>query len=154
VSYWNSGSGIPQVDGVSVGTNSGMTLNPSSLGSTVNNYIGKSQYADPYLDGSLGDFRIYSVGLSAAEIAATAASGPEQLLSTNRPPIEMTVTGTSLTLSWPLACAGFTVQSSTNLASGNWVTISSPAPLMIGTNYQLTLQATNPEQFFRLSKEL
>jgi hypothetical protein len=62
--------------------------------------------------------------------------------------------GEDLGLSWPLASAGFTVQSSTNLASGNWVTISSPAPLMIGTNYQLTLQATNLEQFFRLSEQV
>ena len=147
----NGNTGVIYLNGVAVGTNSAMTLNPLSLGSTGNNYIGKSQWSDPYLNGVIDEFRIYSAALSPAEIAATQALGPDQLLSTNSPPIEMTVTSTNLTLSWPLACAGFTVQSSTNLASGNWAAISSPAPLMLGTNYQLTLPATNPEQFFRLS---
>ena len=63
------------VDGAQVGQNTAMTLNPSSLGSTTNNYIGKSEYANPYLDGSIDEFRIYNVGLSAAEIAATLALG-------------------------------------------------------------------------------
>ncbi|HEX9047093.1 MAG TPA: LamG-like jellyroll fold domain-containing protein, partial [Verrucomicrobiae bacterium] len=34
------------------------------------NYIGKSQWNDPYLTGSVDDFRIYSRALSASEVAA------------------------------------------------------------------------------------
>lgn len=56
------------VDGVQVAINTGMTLKPSSLGNTNQNYLGKSQWADPYLDGALDDFRIYSRALSAAEV--------------------------------------------------------------------------------------
>jgi len=59
------------LDGAQVGANTGMTLLPSSLGSTVNNWIGKSQFAsngDPYLDGVIDDFYIYDRALSAAEI--------------------------------------------------------------------------------------
>jgi hypothetical protein len=53
------------------GTNLAMTLRPSSLGSTTNNWIGRSQFAvDPIFDGLIDDFRIYSRALSAAEIAA------------------------------------------------------------------------------------
>jgi hypothetical protein len=58
------------VDGVQVGQNTSMTLRPSSLGSTSNNWLGRSQYADPYLDGQLDEFRIYSRALSASEILA------------------------------------------------------------------------------------
>lgn len=69
-----SGStGILYVDGVEVGRNNNMTLRPSSLGQTKNNYIGKSQYPDPYFNGLIDDFRIYSRALSAAEVAALAA---------------------------------------------------------------------------------
>ena len=150
----NGNTGVLYLNGAAVGTNSAMTLNPLSLGGTANNYIGKSQWSDPYLNGVIDEFRIYSAALSPAQIAATQALGPDQLLSTNSPPVGMTVTSTNLTLSWPLACAGFTVQSSTNLASGNWVAIPSPAPLVIGTNYQLSLPATNLEQFFRLSGQV
>jgi hypothetical protein len=142
------------VEGAAVGTNSGMTLNPSSLGSTVNNYIGKSQFADPCLDGSLRDFRIYSVGLSAAEIAAAAALGPSRLLSTNPPQMGLALLGTNLTVSWPLANAGFTVQSRTNLALGNWLNVTSPAPQIVGDQWKLALPpATNAgAMYYRLMK--
>ncbi len=150
----NSGTGILYVDGAAVGTNSGMTINPSSLGSTVNNYIGKSQYADPYLAGSLDEFRIYNVGLSSAEIAATAALGSSQLLSTNRPQMGLALTGTNPTISWPLANAGFTLQSRTNLALGNWLNVTLPAPQIVGSNWQVSLpvSASNLSTFYRLLK--
>jgi O-glycosyl hydrolase len=61
-------------------------------------------------------------------------------------------TKTNLVLSWPVAFAGFTLQFSTNLASGNWTTIPSPAPQIVGTNYQEFLPATNTTLFFRLTK--
>jgi hypothetical protein len=116
-----------------------MTLNPVSLGNTGNNYLGKSQYADPCLNGLLDEFRIYNIGLSAAEIAATAALGPNQLLSTNSPPIGAALAGANLTLTWPLACAGYTLQSRTNLVLGNWVNVTSPAPQIIGGQWQVPL---------------
>ncbi|HEX7578162.1 MAG TPA: LamG-like jellyroll fold domain-containing protein, partial [Verrucomicrobiae bacterium] len=68
-------TGILYLNGVAVGTNNAMTLNPSSLGSTANNYIGKSQWPDPYLNGLMNEFRIYGVTLSPSEIAATYAMG-------------------------------------------------------------------------------
>jgi hypothetical protein len=56
---------------VQVGTNTAMTLKPSSLGSTTQNWIGRSMFsADPYLDGQIDDFRIYDRALSAAEVQA------------------------------------------------------------------------------------
>ncbi|MFE6079117.1 DUF5695 domain-containing protein [Paenibacillus sp. NPDC057886] len=67
-------TGIIYVDGVEAGRNNNMTLKPSSLGQTKNNYIGKSQYPDPYFNGLIDDFRIYSRALSAAEVAALASS--------------------------------------------------------------------------------
>ncbi len=64
--------GVLYVNGGEVGRNSSMTLTPSSLGNTTQNYIGKSQYADPYLDGRVDDFRILSRALSSREVAAMA----------------------------------------------------------------------------------
>ena len=43
-------TGTLYIDHVSVGSNPAMTLRPSDLGNTANNFIGKSQFADPYLD--------------------------------------------------------------------------------------------------------
>ena len=65
---WEGNVGILYVNGSEVGRNNSMTLNPSSLGATTQNYLGKSQYADPYLDGRLDDFRVYNRALNPAEI--------------------------------------------------------------------------------------
>jgi hypothetical protein len=54
-----------------------MSLTPSSLGATTQNYIGRSQYAaDAYLNGRVDEFRIYDDALNAAEVAALAAPPP------------------------------------------------------------------------------
>jgi hypothetical protein len=62
------------------------------------------------------------------------------------------MTGTNVALSWPLANAGFTLQSRTNLVLGNWARVTSVVPQIGGTNYLIALPATNAIQFFRLSK--
>jgi hypothetical protein len=150
----NGNTGILYLNGVAVGTNNAMTLKPSSLGNTVNNYIGKSQYADPYLNGLMDEFRIYSVALSPAEIAATDALGSNQLLSTNSPTIIFSMSANNPTLSWPLDSAGFTMQSRTNLTLGNWTNVTSPAPQIVGGQWQVTLPVTanTPATFYRLLK--
>jgi len=57
------------VDGASVASMGGFTLHPSSMGSTANNWIGRSQNgADPYFKGMFDDFRIYDRALTTAEI--------------------------------------------------------------------------------------
>jgi len=61
--------GILYVDGVEVGRNSSMTLQPSSLGNTPKNYVGKSQFNDPTLNGLVDDLRVYNYGLSASEVS-------------------------------------------------------------------------------------
>jgi rhamnogalacturonan endolyase len=68
------------VNGRSSASNANVTLRPSSLGFTTNNFIGKSQFADPLFQGSIDDFRIYGRALSAAEVLALA--GP-QVISGN-----------------------------------------------------------------------
>jgi hypothetical protein len=66
--------GTVYVNGTSVGTNGAMTLNPSSLGITTENYIGKSYLgSDPYLNGLVDEFQIYGRALNATEISALAA---------------------------------------------------------------------------------
>jgi autotransporter-associated beta strand protein len=70
----NGGVGILYLDGIAVGTNSTMMLTPASLGITTQNYIGKSQYNDPYFNGQVDEFRIYNRALSQGEVATLALS--------------------------------------------------------------------------------
>jgi hypothetical protein len=150
----NANTGVLFLDGVPVGTNSAMTFNPLVLGSTSNNYLGKSQWNDPYLDGAFDEFRIYSAALSPAEIAATYALGPNQLFSTNSPMLVCSVSANNLTLSWPVTSAGFTLQSCTNLLQGNWLDVSSASVQIIAGQWQVTLPeaAHAPSTFYRLLK--
>jgi hypothetical protein len=150
----NGNTGILYQNGVAVGTNTGITLKPAALGVTTNNYLGRSQWSDPYLNGALDEFRIYSVALSAAEIAATYALGPDKVLSTNSPAMSCNASPGSLTLTWPLASAGFTLQSRTNLVEGIWVNVTSPAPQIIGGQWQIVLPgaAGTGATYYRLKK--
>ncbi len=56
------------VNGLLLGVNTEVTINPSMLPLTTQNYIAKSQYPDPALNGTVDDFRIYNRALSDAEI--------------------------------------------------------------------------------------
>ncbi|RSM71803.1 hypothetical protein DMB66_07195 [Actinoplanes sp. ATCC 53533] len=67
--------GVLYVNGVEVARNAAMTLGPADLGSTTRNWIGRSQYADPYLDAAVDNFRVYSRALSGTEIAALHGAG-------------------------------------------------------------------------------
>jgi hypothetical protein len=46
-----------------------VTIKPSDLGTTTQNYIGKSQFADPLLKGAVDEFRIYNYALSDQNIS-------------------------------------------------------------------------------------
>jgi hypothetical protein len=62
--------------------------------------------------------------------------------------------GTNLTISWPLANAGFIVQSRTNLALGDWLNVTSPAPQIVGNQWQVALPPPGDggSAYYRLSK--
>ncbi len=69
-------TGTLWVNGTPVATNSAITLRPSNLGATTQNWIGRSQYSDPTLNATVDDFQIYSRALSGTEVQALA--GGEQ----------------------------------------------------------------------------
>jgi aryl-phospho-beta-D-glucosidase BglC (GH1 family) len=62
--------GILYVNGVEVGRNAALTLFPMGLGVTTQNWIGRSQSPDPYLNGRVDDFRIYINALAASDVLA------------------------------------------------------------------------------------
>jgi DUF1680 family protein len=62
------------VNGTAAGTNNGMTVTPSGLGATDKNWLGRSQFGDPVLNGALDEVQIYDRALGATEIAALTTS--------------------------------------------------------------------------------
>jgi concanavalin A-like lectin/glucanase superfamily protein len=67
----SGGMGVLYVQGAQVAQSATFTFNPSSLGNTMHNWLGRSQYAaDPYLNGQIDNVRIYSRAISAGEVQA------------------------------------------------------------------------------------
>ncbi len=116
------------VNGIAVATNTGMTLNPASLGNTTQNYLGKSQFsADPAYTGSIDDFRIYNQALSAAEILQLAAPTIVNLASASPAP----VAGKTTTLS----VLGSDVTAGESALTYTWATTGTPpAPVTFSIN--------------------
>ena len=151
---FNCPNGVIDVytNGVLAGTFSGVTDPLSSVGNQFA-YIGRSLYtADSYLDWTIDELRIYNGALESAEVAATDALGPNQLLTTNPPEIGLSASGGNLTLTWPLASAGYSALTTTNLASGIW-TPTSLTPQIIAGQWQFTIPTTNNSaQYYQLVK--
>ena len=65
-------------DGVEASNQLTVPVTPAAIGANVQgNWIGKSRFPDPFLAGSIDDFRIYDRVLSPAEIQALAAPGSD-----------------------------------------------------------------------------
>ena len=139
-------------NGVLAGLNNAVTVSFSSV-SNLYSWVGRSLYSpDPYPDFSLDEFRIYNGALSASEISATHALGARQVLSSASPLISNQIVDGNLTLTWPLANAGYTLMSRTNLASGNWLPVATPVPQISGGQWQVMLPAAGNIQFYQLRK--
>ena len=111
-------TGTLYLNGTAVGTNSALTLTPANLGTTTNNFLGKSNYAgDPYLNGSIDEFQIYPRALSSTEISALAASIPA-------PTVSIAAGDAQATLSWsPVANAtGYNIKRSST-SGGPYTTV-------------------------------
>jgi DUF1680 family protein len=67
-------SGTLYVDGAVAGVNPAMTLTPVDLGAPKNNWIGRSQYGDAHLAGTVDEFHLYDRALDTREIAVLAAA--------------------------------------------------------------------------------
>ena len=65
------------LDGVQIGANENFTDTPVAVGATVNDWLGRSQYDDPYFCGSIDEFRIYDFALPAEVVALNNQLGPD-----------------------------------------------------------------------------
>ncbi|HKI68178.1 MAG TPA: LamG domain-containing protein, partial [Verrucomicrobiae bacterium] len=133
-----------------MGFNSNVTLSMAGINAT-RNLIGADNWPDSGLQGSVDEFRIYNGALTTNEIAATQILGPDQLLSSASPALNASLANGNLKLTWPLAAAGFTLMSRTNLVSGAWSPVSL-SPQIVGGEWKVTLPISARTQFFRLQE--
>ena len=95
----------------------------------------------------------YYYVVSALNLAGESANSAQVTFSP-RPPMTLSLTGTNLTISWPLATEGFTLQARTNLMLGDWVNVTSPEPQIVSNRWQaiVPLSGDAGSMFYRLAK--
>lgn len=64
------------VDGALAGIQRDFNPTPRTVGHTYNDYIGRSQWPDPYYNGSIDEFRIYDTFITPAQAEANYEAGP------------------------------------------------------------------------------
>jgi hypothetical protein len=74
----SSGTMVMYLDGEVVGSMADMTNSISGLGETTQNWLGRSQYEDPYFNGSMDEFRIYDRVLSEVDLHSIAVENFRQ----------------------------------------------------------------------------
>ncbi len=126
----SGGVGRVYVNGALVGSNTAMTLTPAALGTITNIYLGRSQFAaDPYFNGAIDDFRIYSQALAASDIAlfASPLAAPQNLRATPGP--------LSLDLAWNAVANAtrYTLKYSA-VSGGPYATLSSGSSALAQTH--------------------
>jgi hypothetical protein len=66
---------------VSFATN--FTATPQGVGHTFNDYIGRSQFGDPYYNGAIDEFRIYNNAVTPVQVEADYEAGPNSTSGTS-----------------------------------------------------------------------
>jgi hypothetical protein len=126
----------------------------STLADDPLNYLGQSLYAsDPFLNASIDEFRIYNGALTASQIAADHALGPNQLIGTGtNVKLSASLAAGNLIIQWPTTSALVTLLSSPALGAGAvWTPVNNPLTAA-GGNYQMSIPMTGSAKFFRLSQ--
>ena len=59
-------------------------MNPSLLGNTTDNYIGRPTWPDPYLNGGIDDFRLYDYALTDRQVYELASVADGRLVQEDR----------------------------------------------------------------------
>ena len=79
------------VNGLLAGVNTNLTITPASIGHTFNDWLGRSQYNDPYFNGTIDELRIYDSAVSPLQSAVDAALGPDKLYSDPGAPLSLSL---------------------------------------------------------------
>jgi Concanavalin A-like lectin/glucanases superfamily len=116
----------------------------------VYDLIGASLVAvDPYLVGTIHEFRVYQGVLSPQAVALNDAMGPANYIELSAPTLSASISGGNIILTWPKSVFNFSVQSKPAVTSGSWSTLTN-IPVSVGTNWQVSLPSTGAAKFFQL----
>lgn len=118
----------------------------------VNNWLGRSQWGDDMFSGTYNEFRIWDGALAASDIAASYAAGPDALPGTEKPSVTIILAPTGVTIGWPSATTGYTLESKVSLDPGSWTTVDTSGAVEQGGQMVITLPIEGTSKYYRLKK--
>jgi hypothetical protein len=139
------------INGQRAGT--GVATYPLSVVDDRNDWLGHSQWQDPFYNGSIDEFRIYNGPMLDDDIAANFASGPNAL-PVPKVPLGIALVGANLQISWTTNVpASAVLQATPTLGIGIlWSSAGLPAPTIAGDKYQVTVPVSGAAKFYRLGQ--
>ena len=112
------------------------------------NWLARDEWPDAMFNGAYADMRIWNGALTVGQVANLYAAGPDVIPG---PALQISLTGSQITLKWPANAAGFVLQSTTDLVSGTWVAVAGTPTVINGVN-NLTLPASQARTYYRLKQ--
>jgi len=129
-------------NGGSSGHGTVFAVNTDGTGfTTVYSFTGGSDGSDPLAGLILSGNTLYGT----AESGGSSGHGTVFSLTLPPPSLNIALTGNQSVLFWSASATNYILQSTTNLASPNWVTASDAVPVIA-----FTVTNTSPARFFRL----
>ncbi|HEY3863401.1 MAG TPA: LamG domain-containing protein [Verrucomicrobiae bacterium] len=112
----------------------------------TDNWMARDEWQDPMFQGAYSDFRIWNGALTSGQVANLYTSGPGTVAG---PSLQISPSGSHITLTWPANASGFTLQSSASLSSPNWTAVGGTPTVVNGLNV-LTVPLSPIDTFYRL----
>lgn len=133
---------------------SGPAAVPTSLINDVNNWLGRSQWDDTTFVGSYNEFRIWEGALSAEQVAAHLAAGPNEIpVSAEPPKLAIALSGANVVIGWPSASTGFVLESTAALGPGaTWTAVDTASAIEQGGQKALTVPIEGTAKYYRMRK--
>jgi len=129
---------------------SGVVTNLLSDLPPENNWLGRSQWADPYFQGEYEEFRIWKGALTDAQVAAHFSAGPQVLPS---PQLRIQRADPNVALSWPANATSFVLRASPTVGPGaTWTNVPGTPVVTNGLNV-LTITPAASTLFYRLGPQ-
>ena len=125
---------------------------PPNIINDVNNWLGRSQWNDAMFQGSFNEFRIWEGALSADQVAANFAAGPNEVPQPTTPPeLGIARSGSNVVISWPNSATGFVLQVTPSLGAGaTWTTVDTSGAVEEAGMKKLTVAIGSASQYYRM----
>jgi uncharacterized repeat protein (TIGR03803 family) len=115
------------------------------LAAVLGSVLANSDRCNPYAELILSGSTLYGT----ATYGGSGGNGTIFSISL-LPQLTIIASDPNVSLAWPTNCTGFTLRSTTNLASPVWTT-NLPTPIVVNGVYTVTNPISGTQRFFRLS---